>query len=243
MEKIDNFVKTNMPFITENNFTVGGSIVLLVYALLIAPNLSTTFAALFDNVFFRLLIFISILILIKYNPVVAIIATIGVVISLIKLNTYKMNRELMSIASHEFEADRRSIMAQSLDAIPTVYETADERYPDTRFHVPSEITGYRPRQHLAPIVAQEAPKAEEEKVSIVLNKIEEQKKALGRELTPEEINKISQEAEYSLFATVCEDENCVDDISLLQCSGREPSTFKLVTGHDPLVGNFAAPDM
>ena len=88
----------DIPEFLEKNPYVTPALVLflILYAALIAPNLSERSARLFDNSLFNLLVFFLIAYSAKINPTVAVIAAIGVMVSLITLNNYKVNKKLTS---------------------------------------------------------------------------------------------------------------------------------------------------
>lgn len=82
-------------FLEENKYVTPALVLFLIlYAALIAPNLSERTARLFDNSLFNLLVFFLIAYSARINPTVAVIAAIGVMVSLITLNNYKVNKKL-----------------------------------------------------------------------------------------------------------------------------------------------------
>ena len=108
--------KTDIYFVElGNNEYVSPALTLLLilYAALIAPKLSEKMARLFDVPLFNLLLFFLIAYTARNNPTAAIIATIGVLVSMMTLNNYKVDRKmlaamavkpLMSSPNEEFEA-------------------------------------------------------------------------------------------------------------------------------------------
>jgi hypothetical protein len=65
------------------------TLIVFLYAGLVAPKLPQFLATLFDYALFKALFMFLILILWRYDPVVALLATIGFVLSLQALNTIK----------------------------------------------------------------------------------------------------------------------------------------------------------
>lgn len=85
-------------FLEENKYVTPALVLFLIlYAALIAPNLSERTAGLFDNSLFNLLVFFLIAYSARINPTVAVIAAIGVMVSLITLNNYKVNKKLTNV--------------------------------------------------------------------------------------------------------------------------------------------------
>lgn len=96
MNILDNSIRTYVPFIENDTFTIAISIVLILYAVFVAPNISLPIAVFLNNVFVKLILFFIIAYISRFNPTVALIATIAVIVSLMKINEYKTTRELMT---------------------------------------------------------------------------------------------------------------------------------------------------
>ncbi|ARF09305.1 hypothetical protein Catovirus_2_254 [Catovirus CTV1] len=96
MNSLDNTFKSYFPFVQNDVFTIAASLILIVYAAFIAPQISEQFASFLGNPFVKLIIFLVIAYICRYNPTVAVIATIAVIVSLMKYNEYKEIRNTMS---------------------------------------------------------------------------------------------------------------------------------------------------
>lgn len=98
MEQFNDSVKSYLSFIDDNEYLSAGlSLFLILYAGLAAPQLPEYIARLFDNPIFKLVIFFLIAYSAKKNPTVAIIASVGLMISLYTLSRIKLNKSLMSL--------------------------------------------------------------------------------------------------------------------------------------------------
>lgn len=106
MSTFDNFNNSMMQqlsFLDDRNVVTGILIVLVLYAVFVAPRLSYQFARVFDNVIFKLVIFFLIVYLTIKSPVVGVIATIAFFMSLETLNKYRFGKEMMNVAHHNSE--------------------------------------------------------------------------------------------------------------------------------------------
>jgi len=109
----DNTVNSWMSFIDRNDYISAViSLVLILYAGLAAPKLPEYIAKLFDNVLFKLVIFFLIAYSAKKNPTVAIIASVGLMVSLQTLNKLEINKYLAGIIRKE-EAMEAVMMTKS----------------------------------------------------------------------------------------------------------------------------------
>lgn len=144
----DTIVVVNQFF--EKNQYVSPAIVLflILYAALVAPNLSERVARLFDNSLFNLLIFFLIAYSARINPTIAIIAAIGVMVSLITLNNYKVNKKLTSVVSKVEAPQQRSATLEGMNA-PTI---ADHRQVHMEQVAPSSLTELK-SDHGSPVDA------------------------------------------------------------------------------------------
>lgn len=92
------------------------TIFLIVYASMAAPQLPEYIARLFDNMWFKLLILFLIAYSAQRNPTIAIIAAIGLMVTLQVLNRYKFNEMLMGyIKAKEHMQANLAESAQRLD--------------------------------------------------------------------------------------------------------------------------------
>ena len=105
MEQFDNTVRNALSFIDNNEYlSAAVSLFLILYAGLAAPKLPGYIARLFDNPLFKLLIFFLIAYSARKNPTVAIIASVGLMVSLHTLTRYKVNVQMVSLAQEEAKA-------------------------------------------------------------------------------------------------------------------------------------------
>ena len=94
--------KIGYPPVDKNEYlSTALSLILILYAGLAAPKLPEYIARLFDNPLFKLLVFFLVAYSAKKNPTVAIIAAIGVMISLHTLNRYKVNKQMINMVKQE----------------------------------------------------------------------------------------------------------------------------------------------
>jgi len=104
MEKFDNTVKGWLSVVDNNDYaTAALSIILVLYAGLAAPQLPEYIANLFDYTIVKLIVFFLLAYGARKNPTVAIIAAVGVMITLHTLNRIKINKQIISniIATEE----------------------------------------------------------------------------------------------------------------------------------------------
>lgn len=101
LQKFDDVVKPYLTFLNNQYVSAVLYIILIVYASLAAPRLPHNIAKLFDNPVVKLVLFFLIVYLAKHDATIAIIASVGVLISLMTLNRYTANSEMMSIVSRD----------------------------------------------------------------------------------------------------------------------------------------------
>ena len=105
MERFDSIVKNILSPIDNNEYLSAAlPLFLVLYAGLAAPKLPEYIARLFDNPLFKLLIFFLIAYSSKKNPTVAIIAAVGLMVSLHTLQRYDINRRMVSLVQEEEQA-------------------------------------------------------------------------------------------------------------------------------------------
>jgi hypothetical protein len=101
MEAFDNTVNKYLSFLDNEYVSAGLSIILVLYAGLAAPALPESIAKLFDNTLFKILMFFLIVYISKKDTKVALIAAIGVMISIQTLNKIKFNKEMMAVVNND----------------------------------------------------------------------------------------------------------------------------------------------
>jgi len=93
---------TNWLSFLDNEYISGALIIfLIVYASYAAPKLPPYILKLFDNPLFKLLIFFLIVYSAKKNPTVAIIAAVGLMVTIHALNKLKLDQMLMRAVQRE----------------------------------------------------------------------------------------------------------------------------------------------
>jgi hypothetical protein len=102
-ESFDNAVKSSLSFLDNEYISAGLSLVLVIYAGMAAPRLPPSVAKLFDYAAFKLLVFFLIVYVSRKNATIAIIAAVGVLVSLMTLNRLKISFEMMEVV----RADQR----------------------------------------------------------------------------------------------------------------------------------------
>ena len=102
VERFDSSVSNLMSYVDNNEYISAAlALFLVLYASLAAPKLPEYIARLFENPIFKLLIFFLIAYSAKKNPTVAIIAAIGLMVSLHTLNRFKVNKKMLSMIRQE----------------------------------------------------------------------------------------------------------------------------------------------
>jgi len=140
VKTFDNTVKGWLSFVDNNEYvTAALTIFLIVYASYAAPKLPPYILKLFDNPLFKLLIFFLIVYTAKKNPTVAIVAAVGLMVTLHALNKLKLDQMMMSLVCKQKEH-----MAEvEMERIPRpANELVMEQVvrPEASLH-PEQITG------------------------------------------------------------------------------------------------------
>jgi hypothetical protein len=128
LEAFDNLVKSNLSYLDNEYVTAALSLFLIIYAGLAAPKLPESVAKLFDYTAFKLVIFFGIVYVSRKNPTVALIASVGLLVSLMTLNRYKLNREMMTVVGNQGSAEVYDV--QGVDEVSGNYEL-DQNYADS----------------------------------------------------------------------------------------------------------------
>lgn len=92
------------------------AIVLILYAALAAPKLPENIASMFDNMWGKLILFSVIAFATFKSPLVGVIATIAVLVSLDTARRYDVNRKLVSILKHRQEMGQQEDGREGMDA-------------------------------------------------------------------------------------------------------------------------------
>jgi len=99
MDTLNEQVSKFLSFLDNEYISAALSLFLVLYAGLAAPKLPNYVATLFDNLWFKLVIFFLIAYTARKNPTTAIIAAIGLMISLQTLARYKVNNQIVNVVS------------------------------------------------------------------------------------------------------------------------------------------------
>lgn len=145
LQTFDNTVNGWLAYVDQNEYLSAAlAVILVLYAGLAAPKLPEYIARLFESPLFKFLIIFLIAYSARNNPTVAVIATIGLVVSLQTLNRYDMNRMMMASAVHQEAfaqagADRQMMANAPMGNMEMVEEpaVAEEQMPE---EVLSELT-------------------------------------------------------------------------------------------------------
>jgi hypothetical protein len=97
MENFDKSTLKYLSFLDNIYIQTIIAFILIIYAAFGAPILSKNVAQIFDNNWFRLLLFFIIVIIAVKSPAIAIIAAIAIIISIMTLNKYKSGEMMGSI--------------------------------------------------------------------------------------------------------------------------------------------------
>lgn len=101
VKNFDSTVTNSLSFL-DNEYVSGAlTIFLIVYASYAAPRLPPYILRLFDNPLFKLLIFFLIVYSAKKNPTIAIIAAVGLMVTIHALNKLKLDQMLMQAVQKE----------------------------------------------------------------------------------------------------------------------------------------------
>ena len=96
MNSLDNTFKSYFPFLQNDMFTVTMSIILILYTVLVVPNLSENISMLFDNPIIKFLLFILIAYISRFNATLALVMTIAVVVSMMRMYQFKEIKNTMA---------------------------------------------------------------------------------------------------------------------------------------------------
>jgi len=96
MNSLDNTFKSYFPFLQNDMFTVVTSIILILYTVMVVPNLSENIAMIFDNPIIKFLLFILIAYISRFNQTLALVMTIAVLVSLMRMYQFKEIKNTMA---------------------------------------------------------------------------------------------------------------------------------------------------
>lgn len=126
-EQFDNTVNGWLSFVDSNEYVSAAlSLFLIVYAAYAAPKLPGYILRLFDNPLFKLVLFFLIVYTAKRNPTVAIVAAIGLMVTLHALNKLKLDHMMMTLMSHNKPAMQEEMTHEEMRDHMSMEETAME---------------------------------------------------------------------------------------------------------------------
>ncbi len=95
MDTFDNTVKKTLSIFDNQYVTAAVSLILILYAGLVAPKLPPTIIAFLDNPIIKILFFFLIIYISRKNATMAIIASIAVFITLITISRYQFDMSIL----------------------------------------------------------------------------------------------------------------------------------------------------
>lgn len=114
MQRFDNTVNNAMSFVDNNEYlSTALALFLVIYAAVAAPKLPESVVRLFENDIFKFLVIFLTAYSAKKNPTIAVIAAVGLMVTLNTLNKYQMNENLANVVGQEI-AEEQEIRASEL---------------------------------------------------------------------------------------------------------------------------------
>lgn len=96
MNSLDSTFKSYFPFLQNDMFTVTSSIILILYTVLVVPNMPENISMIFDNIIIKFLLFVLIAYISRFNPTLALVITIAVLVSLMRMYQFKEIKNTMA---------------------------------------------------------------------------------------------------------------------------------------------------
>lgn len=190
MNSFDKAVTPYLSFLDNQYVSAILTIILIVYASLAAPRLPENVAALFDNPIVKLILFFLIVYLAKHNATIAIIAAVAVLVSLMTLNKWNMNREMMSVVNSDQAAENLNT-CNDFDCSDS--EESSNQDPDQPWsNYDRQESAGQPYLEQNPVDNLHPFKqlSEEEQVYEVMNEKARIEDQLQRSMTPEELKNL-----------------------------------------------------
>lgn len=107
MEAFDKLVKDNTKFL-DNEYVSGAlTVFLIVYSSTIVPKLPDKVLKLFDYTLVKLFLLFLIVLISRKNATVSIVAAVALVISVMALDRFKFNEEMMSVVNTEEQSSKQ----------------------------------------------------------------------------------------------------------------------------------------
>jgi hypothetical protein len=106
-DSFDRYVSPKISFLNNEYVNAFLMVILIAYASLAAPRLPENIVRVFDHPLAKLVVFFLIVYLAKYNAGVAIVAAVAVLVTLMTLNKYNVQREMMgNVSTMESNLDK-----------------------------------------------------------------------------------------------------------------------------------------
>ena len=134
MDKVDKYVNNALGFMDNEYISATLTLMLTVYAGLAAPQLPENFAQYFDYDVVKVIVFFLILFLSKKRPTVAIIAAVGVLVSIQTMQRYKTDKAMKEIVTPP--------PAQKEEPATSPIPPVTDSYDDLSLDNLSEIKGF-----------------------------------------------------------------------------------------------------
>ena len=121
-------IKTFMTTVNENKYVSSAiSLFLILYAGLAAPKLPRKFAKIFENPIVKLIIFFLIAYTARKDPNVAIIAAVGLMVSLYTLSRYNFDDKIIKYLDTEYDYYKKKLLRENMkDVSKPQYQVSEE---------------------------------------------------------------------------------------------------------------------
>ena len=221
LDKFDSTVKNSLSFLDNEYVSTGLFVFLILYASVAAPKLPRYVAKLFDNTFFKLVILFLIAYVSRKNPTVALVAALGLMISIMTLNKYELG-EMMSVVNKNGEnyasEDNMSYQQEAIndyknDIVKNEYNNAvrqqeqlqeqeqeqEHELVHEQDYEPARVPVYEPElePELEPVYEPEQEQTMDDKIIKVIEQVKEVEEQTGKPINETELR--------SLCATVSDE--------------------------------------
>jgi hypothetical protein len=140
LQTFDNTVNGWLSYVDSNEYVSSAlAVFLILYAGFAAPKLPEYIARLFESSIFKFLIIFLIAYSARSNPTIALIAAIGLIVSLQTLNRYDMNRAIVMSAVHQEAFQEAHAQRQYMAHEPEGHMEMIEETAATEEHIPEEV--------------------------------------------------------------------------------------------------------
>ena len=226
LDKFDSTVKNSLSFLDNEYVSTGLFVFLILYASVAAPKLPRYVAKLFDNTFFKLVILFLIAYVSRKNPTVALVAALGLMISIMTLNKYELG-EMMSVVNKNGEnyasEDNMSYQQEAIndyknDIVKNEYNNAvrqqeqlqeqeqeqEHELVHEQDYEPARVPVYEPElePELEPVYEPEQEQTMDDKIIKVIEQVKEVEEQTGKPINETELRglcaTVSDEHSFSM---------------------------------------------